>query len=188
MGPDLALVLYWSMCLSTHSPRNCYLTISIVKLMLHSLDRESDLLGWIKSGFSLGPQFTHQVRWWTSFGTNRKDSLKIGSVGSQPWLASQVQHSFLASSSVFLIVSERVPDRLWSKVVNQEFWTSMVFIILCPSLMKNATSVAQLCLTLCDPTDCSTPGFPVHHQLPELAQTHVHQISGAIQPSYPLSS
>ena len=50
------------------------------------------------------------------------------------------------------------------------------------------SSVAQLCLTLCDPMDCSTPGFPVHHQLPELTETHVHQVSDAIQPSHPLSS
>ena len=49
-------------------------------------------------------------------------------------------------------------------------------------------SVAQPCLTLCDPMDCSTPGFPVHLQLLELAQTHVHQVSDAIQPSHPLSS
>ena len=49
-------------------------------------------------------------------------------------------------------------------------------------------SVAQPCLTLCDPVDCSTPGFPVHHQLPELVQTHVHWVSDAIQPSHPLSS
>jgi len=49
-------------------------------------------------------------------------------------------------------------------------------------------SVAQLCLTLCDPMDCSTPGFPVHHQHLELAQTHVHRVSDAIQPSHPLSS
>ena len=49
-------------------------------------------------------------------------------------------------------------------------------------------SVAQSCLTLCEPLNCSTPGFPVHHQLPELAQTHAHQISDAIQPSHPLSS
>jgi len=42
--------------------------------------------------------------------------------------------------------------------------------------------------TLCDPTDCSMPGFPVHHQLLELAQTHVHCVSNAIQPSHPLSS
>ena len=48
--------------------------------------------------------------------------------------------------------------------------------------------VAQLCPALFDPTDCSTPGFPVHHQLPEPAQTHVHGVSDAIQPSYPLSS
>ena len=44
------------------------------------------------------------------------------------------------------------------------------------------SSVAQSCLTLCYPMDCSTPGFPVHHQLPELAQTHVHWVSDAIQP------
>ena len=50
------------------------------------------------------------------------------------------------------------------------------------------SSVTQSCLTLCDPMDCITPGFPVHHQLPELARTHVHQVSDAIQPSHPLSS
>ena len=50
------------------------------------------------------------------------------------------------------------------------------------------SSVAQLCLTLCSPMDCSTPGFPVHHQLLELAQTHVHRVGDAIQLSYPLSS
>ena len=47
-------------------------------------------------------------------------------------------------------------------------------------------SVTQLCLTLCDPMDCSTPGFLVHHHLLELAPTHVHQVSDAIQPSHPL--
>ena len=47
--------------------------------------------------------------------------------------------------------------------------------------------VTQACLTLCDPMDCSTPGFPVHHQLPEVAQTHVRGVSDAIQPSHPLS-
>ena len=49
-------------------------------------------------------------------------------------------------------------------------------------------SVAKSCPTLCDPMDCSTPGLPVHHQKPELAQTHVHRVSDAIQPSHPLSS
>ena len=50
------------------------------------------------------------------------------------------------------------------------------------------SSLIQLCSTICDPMDCTTPGFPVHHQLLELAQTHVHWVSDAIQPSYPLSS
>src|SRR5574341_1396323 len=49
-------------------------------------------------------------------------------------------------------------------------------------------SVAQLCLTLCDPMNRNTPGHPVHHQLPEFTQTHVHRVSDAIQPSHPLSS
>ena len=50
------------------------------------------------------------------------------------------------------------------------------------------SSVAQSCPTLCDPRNHSTPGLPVHHQLPEFTQTHVHQVSDAIQPSHPLSS
>ena len=50
------------------------------------------------------------------------------------------------------------------------------------------SSGTQSCLTLCDPMDCSTPGLPVHHQLPEFTQTHVHWVGEAIQPSHPLSS
>ena len=50
------------------------------------------------------------------------------------------------------------------------------------------SSVAQLCLTLCNPMNCGTPGLPVHHQLPEFTQIHVHQVDDAIQPSHPLSS
>ena len=50
------------------------------------------------------------------------------------------------------------------------------------------SSVSQSCLTLCDPMNRSTPGLPVHHQLPEFTQTHVHRVSDAIQPSHPLSS
>ena len=47
------------------------------------------------------------------------------------------------------------------------------------------SSVAQSCPTLCDPSNCSTPGLPVHHQLPEFTQTHVHRVRDAIQPSHP---
>ena len=53
---------------------------------------------------------------------------------------------------------------------------------------SSSSSVAQLCPILCDPMNHSTPGLPVHHQLPEFTQTHVHRVSDAIQPSHPLSS
>ena len=48
------------------------------------------------------------------------------------------------------------------------------------------SSVAQSCLTLCDPMDCSVPGVPIHHQLPDLAQTHVHRVGDDIQSFRPL--
>ena len=57
-----------------------------------------------------------------------------------------------------------------------------------PCLSHQFSSVTQLCSTLCSPMDCSTPGLPVHHQLPEFTQTQVHWVSDAIQPSHPLLS
>ena len=55
-------------------------------------------------------------------------------------------------------------------------------------LLSQFSSVAQSCPTLCNPMDCSTPGFSVHQKLPELAQTHFYWVNNAIQPSHPLSS
>ena len=55
-------------------------------------------------------------------------------------------------------------------------------------LKAQFSSVTQSCPTLCDPMNCSTPGLPIHHQLLEFTQTHVHQVGDAIQPSHPLSS
>ena len=54
--------------------------------------------------------------------------------------------------------------------------------------IEHISSVAQLCPTLCDPMNRSTPGLPVHHQLLEFTQTYVHQVSDAIQTSHPLLS
>ena len=54
--------------------------------------------------------------------------------------------------------------------------------------LHQSSSVAQSCPTLCDPMNSSMPGLPVHHQLPEFTQTHVHRVGDAIQPSRPLSS
>ena len=57
------------------------------------------------------------------------------------------------------------------------------------SLIDNRfSSVAQSCPTFCDPMDCSTPGLPVHHKLPEFTKTHAHRVSDAIKPAHPLSS
>ena len=76
-------------------------------------------------------------------------------------------------------------------------WTDLEIVILSKShkerqklceIAYQFSSVAQSCLTLCDPMNRSTPGLPVHHQLLEFTQTHVHRISDAIQPSHPLSS
>ena len=79
-----------------------------------------------------------------------------------------VSHVFYASitSWVYLLINQ-----------NSAIWILVQF-----------SSVAQLCPTLWDPMDCSMPGFPVHHQLPELSQTHVHRVGDAIQPSHPLLS
>ena len=55
-------------------------------------------------------------------------------------------------------------------------------------IYESFSSVAQLCPTLCNPMNRSTPGLPVHHQLPEFTQTHIHRVNDAIQPSHPLSS
>ena len=55
-------------------------------------------------------------------------------------------------------------------------------------VLHSVSSVAQLCPILCNPMACSMPDFPVHHQLPEFTQTHLHWVSDAIQPSHPLLS
>ena len=70
---------------------------------------------------------------------------------------------------------------------------SFCFLLFCLSLLLGIcsdqfSSVAQSCLTLCDLMNCRTLGLPVHHQLPEFTQTHVHRVGDAIQPSHPLLS
>ena len=75
------------------------------------------------------------------------------------------------------------PMSLMSPASAGGFFTTHMY-----TCMRKFCSVAQSCLTLCNPMDCSTPGFPVHYQLLELSQTHVHQIRDAIQLSFPLSS
>ena len=69
----------------------------------------------------------------------------------------------------------------------KKYWYYLSFFP--PSIYRsNVSSVTQSCPTLCDPMNCSMPGLPVHHQLPEFTQTQVLQVRDAIQPSHPLSS
>ena len=82
-----------------------------------------------------------------------------------------------------------------SLTLTAEFRPSKILdcVLLYPSTMLNKvisqfSSVAQLYPILCDPMNHSTPGLPVHHQLPEFTQTHAHRVADAIQPSHPLSS
>ena len=69
--------------------------------------------------------------------------------------------------------------------VEPSLFLSLIYF---PSKYFQFRSVTQSCPTLCDPMNRSTPGLPVHHQLLEFTQTHVHRVSDAIQPSHPLSS
>ena len=67
-------------------------------------------------------------------------------------------------------------------------WLDLLVVQETLNARSQFSSVAQSCLTLCNPKDCSTPGLPVHHQLLEPTQTHVHRVGDAIQSSHPLSS
>ena len=81
--------------------------------------------------------------------------------------------------------TEYSQPRCWTCILCLLHWQSCSLPLVPP---VQFSSIAQSCLTLCDPKDCRMPGFPVHHQHPEFTQTHVHQVGDAIQPSHPLPS
>ena len=98
--------------------------------------------------------------------------------------SASVQKSFCGSCSTFNLSFDKF---VGEKVVSPSYSSA----ILGPPpyiFLVQFSSVTWSCPTLCDPMNCSTPGLPVHHQLPEFTQTHVHRVGDAIQPSYPLSS
>ena len=83
----------------------------------------------------------------------------------------------LSNDSPFLVISEKGEVNDSQLPSGEGQWLSTLF-----------SSVAQSCPTLCDPMDCGTPVLPVHRQLPEFTQTHVHWVGNIIQPSHPMSS
>ena len=92
------------------------------------------------------------------------------------------EYSGLISISIDWIDLLAVQGTLKSLLQHHSLKASNIYI------SKNIRSVTQSCPTLCDPMNRSTPGLPVHHQLPEFTETHVHRVGDAIQPSHPLSS
>ena len=92
-----------------------------------------------------------------------------------------------AGDSTLMAESKEELKSLWMKVKEVSEKVGLKFNIQ-KTKREVFSSVAQLCPTLCDPVNHSTPGLPVHHQLPECTQTHVHRVGVAIQPSHPLSS
>ena len=76
---------------------------------------------------------------------------------------------------------------LWKSICFMNYPSMLHFLLSSYHTVSSVSPVAQPCLTLCDPMDCSTPGLPVHHHLPEFTQTHVHRVGDAIQPFHLLS-
>ena len=83
----------------------------------------------------------------------------------------QLSHPYMTTGKTIVLTRQTFAGKVMSLVASVQF-----------------NSVPQSCPTLCDPMDCSMPGFPVRHQLLEFTQTHVHWVGDAIQPSHPLSS
>ena len=112
----------------------------------------------------------------------------------QGWAGAGFQHGFLSStpSTEYNLQGKKLGICLFIYFGVIYFLTNILDDFLWSSkfryCMIQFSSVAQLCLTLCDPMNCSTPGLLVHHQLPESTQTHVHWVSDAIQLSHPQSS
>ena len=131
------------------------------------------------------PLHPHRKKSWVSDLSSRASDLMNGgpgvltSVGMKP-----LRMSKGPVENIVLMFVRGPPNSLcmWS-VARVSWMCSGLLYLLLYSLVQLLS-----CVRLCDPMDCSSPGFPVHHQLPNLTQTHVLQVGDAIQPSHPLSS
>ena len=133
-----------------------------------------------------------------TFGNNAKSDCFSPHTMLAPWWGDNIISGLLSYSSLLL------PSPSSSVLIIETrhyLWEMYIMSTLCPELwilfwkkLRNFcqvlqfSSVAQSCLTLCNPMNRSMPGLPVRHQLPEFTQTHVHRVSDVIQPSHPLSS
>ena len=105
------------------------------------------------------------------------------------WLVGILTHLAFFFLSMFIAILFTIVSN-WKKLKDPPStaeWAEKWYVYIMEHSVQ-FSSVIQSCPTLCNPMNHSTPGLPVHHQLPEFTQTHVHQVSDAIQPSHPLSS
>ena len=103
------------------------------------------------------------------------------------WTRLQRSSFLLSPAEVWLICKGRAQRPVFPWSLSRPYTLNWPFSLTNIQIIY-FSSVTQSCPTLCDPMDCSTPGRPVHHQLPELIQTHVHWVGDAIQPLHPVSS
>ena len=154
---------------SPQKAENWGMTRKVAKPTVRSLDRRSETSN--RGSFLLTAQGL------LSTLLSLKVFLWQGNCGNQllsyPTPLGLIPENQWNNSSEEYISQEEAPKRVR--------WMSFCFF-------SQFSSVAQSCLTLCNPMDCNTPGFPVHRQLPEFTQTHAHWVGDAIQPSHPLSS
>ena len=132
----------------------------------------------------------HRVFWLQTFWPNLKiiKYCKISFYVSCIYTWAFLTHFSLTACKWASEVSEIARTWKQPKCPLTEEWIKKMWHIYTMEHSVQFSSVAQSYPTLCDPMNCSTPGLPVHHKLPEFTQTHVHRVSDAIQPSHPLSS
>ena len=140
---------------------------------------QARILEWVAISFFKGP-------------SRHRDRTQVSHIGDRHFnlWATREANVYSNSESLSGTLKDKFKNVLSSIINNSQKWKQLK----CSSTVKQTknsvqfSSVAQSCPTLCDPMNRSTPGLPVHHQLPEFTQTHVHWVSDAIQPSHPLSS
>ena len=123
-------------------------------------------------------------------------SCQLGNAGSlqkpeeaREWMVSESLRKESSSANTFPLDSWeplQTSDLQNCRIIKSSYVT--MFVMICYSSNHFSSVQSLSCVWLCDPMNCSTPGLPVHHQLLESTQTHVHCVSDAIQPSHPLSS
>ena len=111
-------------------------------------------------------------------------SSKASSLRHSAFFIVQLSHPYMTTGKIIALTRRTFVDKVMSLLLNMLSRFVLTFLPRSSSVQFSRSS----CPTLCDPMNCSTPGLPVHHQLPEFTQTYVHWVSDAIQPFHPLSS